>query len=89
MQHIILSPLSINTLHSSLVSCDGQIREIIVNDDSYSLGSESGIQGAQNFNCETHIEEEEAYVVPGCDEHSLSKQFSKFKIQNLHKNAIR
>ena len=90
MQHI-LSPLSINILHSALVSCtvDGQIRETIVKNDSYSSGSESTVHGARNFNCETQIEEEEAYVVPGCDERSLSKQFSKFKIRNLHKDTIR
>jgi hypothetical protein len=59
-----------------------------VNDDSNSYSSDPAVHG--DFDCKTQIEEEEAYyVVPGCDESSLSKQFSKFKIQNLYKDAIR
>ena len=54
--------------------------------------SDSATHGDFNSNIdstEAHIEEEDAYVVPGCDECSLSKQFSKFKIRNLHKDAVR
>ena len=56
------------------------------------MGILSGSATYDNYrsnNHRTQLEEDTYYVVPACDERSLCKQLSKFKIQNVPRDAIR
>ena len=76
------------TLTGKLYCILRQIRLIIV-----SMGILSGSATYDNYKSDNHrtqLEEEDTYyVVPACDECSLCKQLSKFKIQNIPRDAIR